>query len=413
MSGESEGRTEGRGRIVLAVVAAALGFFVDAYDLILYSIVRVESLTGLGVAPGDLLGVGVNLLNAQLFGMLLGGIAWGIWGDRFGRRSVLFGSILLYSAATFANGLVHGIPAYTVCRFVAGLGLAGELGAGITLVSELMPTRSRGYGTMIVAAVGVLGVVVASLIGDTFPWRVAYFIGGVLGFLLLLLRIGVGESGLFRHARVAATSRGNFLALFTSWPRARKYLCVIAVALPIWYVIGVLISFAPEIGVKLGLSEAPKAARAILFYYLGLTCGDLSSGFLSQRRRNRKGVIRLFMVLTTALGVIYFVGGGRSLAAFYAICGMLGWTSGYWAVFLTTAAEQFGTNIRATVAVTAPNFVRGLMTPITLAFKGLAPTHGTLAVAASLGVAVVAVAFLALNQLEETYGKELDYLETF
>ncbi len=413
MTSDLQKVSAGRGRIVLAVVAAALGFFVDAYDLILYSIVRVESLSGLGVASGDMLAVSVNLLNAQLVGMLLGGIAWGIWGDRFGRRSVLFGSILLYSAATFANGLIHGIPAYTVCRFVAGLGLAGELGAGITLVSELMPTRSRGYGTMIVAAVGVLGVVTASLIGDTFPWRTAYFIGGVLGFLLLGLRIGVGESGLFEKAKSGPAVRGNFLALFTRWSRAKKYLCVIAVAMPIWYVIGILVSFAPEIGLKLGLPEAPKAARAILFYYLGLTCGDLSSGFISQRWRNRKGVIRIFMTLTVLLGGVYFVAGGRSLATFYAICGLVGWTSGYWAVFLTTAAEQFGTNIRATVAVTAPNFVRGLMTPITLAFKGLSPTHGTLATAAGLGLVVALIAFVALTQLEETYGKDLDYVESF
>ena len=402
-----------RARIALAVIAAALGFFVDAYDLILYSIVRVESLSSLGVGPGDMLGTGVNLLNAQLIGMLLGGIAWGIWGDRFGRRSVLFGSILLYSAATFTNGFIHSIPAYTVCRFVAGLGLAGELGAGITLVSELMPTRTRGYGTMIVAAVGVLGVVTASLIGDAFAWRTAFFIGGVLGFLLLALRVGVGESGLFQRVKSSTAARGNFLALFTRWSRARKYLCVIAVALPIWYVIGVLISFAPEIGLKLGLTEAPKAARAVLFYYLGLTCGDLSSGFISQHWRNRKGVIRIFMLLTVLLGGVYFVFGGRSLTAFYTICGLLGWTSGYWAVFLTTAAEQFGTNIRATVAVTAPNFVRGLMAPITLAFKGLAPAHGTLATAASLGLLVTLVAFIALTQLEETYGKDLDYVEEF
>ena len=402
-----------RARIALAVIAAALGFFVDAYDLILYSIVRVESLSSLGVGPGDMLGTGVNLLNAQLIGMLLGGIAWGIWGDRFGRRSVLFGSILLYSAATFTNGFIHSLPAYTACRFVAGLGLAGELGAGITLVSELMPTRTRGYGTMIVAAVGVLGVVTASLIGDAFAWRTAFFIGGVLGFLLLALRVGVGESGLFQRVRGSTAVRGNFLALFTRWSRARKYLCVIAVALPIWYAIGVLISFAPEIGLKLGLPEAPKAARTVLFYYLGLTCGDLSSGFISQHWRNRKGVIRIFMLLTVLLGGAYFVLGGRSLTAFYTICGLLGWTSGYWAVFLTTAAEQFGTNIRATVAVTAPNFVRGLMAPITLAFKGLAPTHGTLATAASLGLLVTLVAFIALTQLEETYGKDLDYVEEF
>lgn len=401
----------GRAQIVLAILAAALGFFVDAYDLILYSIVRVQSLTALGVPPDALLNVGVDLLNAQLIGMLVGGVVWGIWGDRFGRRSVLFGSILLYSGATLANAGVHSIAGYTVCRVIAGLGLAGELGAGITLVSELMPIRSRGYGTMIVAAVGVLGVVVASLIGDWFSWRMAYVIGGTLGFLLLLFRIGVTESGLFLRVKTREVVRGNFLSLFTDARRARRYLCVILVALPIWYVIGVMITFAPEIGLKLGLPAAPKAARAILFYYLGLTLGDLTTGFLSQQFGNRKRVIGVFMLATAVFGLGYFLFGGRSLTGFYTICGVLGWGSGYWAMFLTTAAEQFGTNIRATVAITAPNFVRGLMTPITLAFKGLAPHTGTVAAAAGLGLVVLVCAFLALTQLEETYGRDLDYLE--
>ena len=398
-------------QVALAVLAAALGFFVDAYDLILYSIVRVQSLSGLGVPPDAVLNVGVDLLNAQLVGMLIGGIVWGVWGDRFGRRSVLFGSIFLYSAATLANGLIHSTPAYMACRFIAGLGLAGELGAGITLVSELMPVRTRGYGTMIVAAVGVLGVVTASLVGDHFPWRKAYFIGGTLGFLLLLLRVGVSESGMFLRVRGAAAPRGNFLALFTDRRRARRYVCVIAVALPIWYVIGVMITFAPEIGQKMGLAVAPKASRAILYYYLGLTLGDLTTGCLSQWFGNRKKVIGAFMLATTVLGGVYFLVGGRSAGTFYAVCGVLGWSSGYWAVFLTTAAEQFGTNIRATVAVTAPNFVRGLMAPITLAFKGLSPRCGTLPAAAGLGLLVVVLAFLALTQLEETFGRDLDYVE--
>lgn len=412
MTDDPQGPYASPARATLAVIAAALGFFVDAYDLILYSIVRVPSLTDLGVPPERLLAAGVDLLNAQLVGMLVGGIAWGIWGDRFGRRAVLFGSILLYSIATFANGLVQSVPAYTVCRVIAGLGLAGELGAGITLVSELLPARSRGYGTMIVASVGVLGVVVASLIGDYFPWRTSYFVGGILGLLLLGLRVGVGESNLFRRVRETSVPRGRFLALFTDRRRALTYICTIVVALPIWYAIGILISFAPEIGTKLGLTVAPKASRAILFYYLGLTLGDLSSGYLSQRFRTRKRIIRAFLIMTTLAGILYFTIGGRSLSAFYAACGVLGWTSGYWAVFLTTAAEQFGTNIRATVAVTAPNFVRGLMTPLTLAFKNLAPTCGALTVAAGLGVLVTVAAFLALTQLKETYGRDLDFTET-
>jgi MFS family permease len=393
------------------VLAAALGFFVDAYDLLLYSIVRNQSLESLGLEGEALLATGIDLLNAQLLGMLLGGIGWGVWGDRRGRRAVLFGSIVLYSAATFANGLVDGVGAYAACRFAAGLGLAGELGAGVTLVAELMSPRQRGYGTMIVAAVGVLGVVTASLIGDLFPWRSAYFIGGGLGFLLLLLRLGVGESLLFESSRAAPVSRGNFLALFTSAGRLKRYACLILVAMPIWYAIAILITFAPELGLALGLPEAPKAGTAILLYYLALTGGDLTNGYLSQKLKNRKKIIAAFMLLTALCCAAYFLLGGGSPAAFYTLCFLLGWSSGYWAVFITVSAEQFGTNLRATAAVTAPNFVRGLTALLTLSFKHLKPLFGTVSSAALIGALVILVAFAALSQLEETYGVDLDYLE--
>ncbi len=397
--------------VVLAVLAAALGFFVDAYDLLLYSIVRNQSLASLGLAGEQLLATGIDLLNAQLLGMLLGGIGWGIWGDRYGRRSVLFGSIVLYSAATFANGFVNSIETYAACRFIAGVGLAGELGAGVTLVAELMTPQQRGYGTMIVAAVGVLGVVTASLIGDFFPWRTAYFIGGGLGFLLLLLRLGVSESLLFDRTKQLAVSRGNFFALFTDAGRLRKYTCLILVAMPIWYAIAILITFAPELGLALGLAEAPKAGTAILVYYLALTCGDLTNGYLSQRLQTRKWIIAAFMLLTAASCGAYFLLGGSSPAIFYTVCFLLGWSSGYWAIFITVSAEQFGTNLRATAAVTAPNFVRGLTTLLTLAFKELSPLLGTLSSAALIGAFILLIAFVALFQLEETYGVDLDYLE--
>ncbi|OGV74259.1 MAG: MFS transporter [Lentisphaerae bacterium RIFOXYB12_FULL_65_16] len=400
-----------RSVIALAVIAAALGFFVDAYDLLLYGIVRNQSLLGIGVASDQILTVGIDLLNAQLVGMLLGGILWGVLGDIYGRRSVLFGSIILYSAATLANGFAASVPVYGACRFIAGVGLAGELGAGVTLVSELMSKENRGYGTMIVAAVGVLGVVTASLVGDAFPWRTAYFIGGGLGFLLLLLRMGVSESLMFNRVKTTAVSRGNFLALFTNAARFRKYACLILVAMPIWYAIAILITFSPELGVTLGLDVAPKAGTAIMLYYLALTFGDLTNGFLSQKFKTRKKIIAVFMLLTAVFCAAYFTLGGFSLTTFYVICFLIGWSSGYWAVFITVSAEQFGTNLRATVAVTAPNFVRGLTVVITLAFKSLKPGLGTVPCAILIGAVTILVALLALFQLEETYGKDLDYTE--
>lgn len=400
-----------RSQIVLAVIAAALGFFVDAYDLLLYSIVRNQSLTGIGLSGDKLLGTGIDLLNAQLVGMLIGGVVWGILGDIYGRRSVLFGSIILYSLATFANGFANSVQVYAICRFTAGLGLAGELGAGVTLVSELMSKENRGYGTMIVAAVGVLGVVTASLIGDRFPWRTAYFIGGGLGFALLLLRLGVRESPLFNSVKITSASRGNFFALFTNAKRLRKYICLILVAMPIWYAIGILITFSPEIGKSLGLSTPPKASTSVMLYYLALTFGDLTNGLLSQIFKNRRKIIGLFMILTTVFCAGYFTLGGKSITLFYLMCFLVGWSSGYWAVFITVSAEQFGTNLRATVAVTAPNFVRGLTTVLTVTFSHLRTGIGTVPAAALIGAITILVAFIALLQLEETYGKDLNYTE--
>lgn len=397
--------------IALAVIAAALGFFVDAYDLLLYSIVRNVSLAGLGLAGDQILTKGIDLLNAQLMGMLIGGIIFGILGDLFGRRSVLFGSIILYSAATLFNGVVSSVPQYAVCRFIAGVGLAGELGAGVTLVSELMSKENRGYGTMIVAAIGVLGVVVASLVAGKFPWRTAYFIGGGLGFILLLLRLGVRESALFKNAKEENVSRGNFLALFTNAQRLRKYVCLIFSAMPIWYAIGILITFSPELGKALGLITIPKAGTAVMVYYLALTFGDFTNGLLSQIFKTRKKIIAVFMGFSVVFCALYFWQGGKSITVFYWICALIGWASGYWAVFVTTAAEQFGTNLRATVAITAPNFVRGLTALLTLAFRALMPSLGPLASAAWIGVAVIVIAFICLFQLEETYGKNLDYVE--
>ena len=400
-----------RKRIGLAVLAAALGYFVDAYDLILYNIVRVPSLRGVGVGESELLGVGVDLLNAQLMGMLVGGVLWGVLGDRRGRRAVLFGSIFLYSGATLANGLVHSLGAYTACRVLAGVGLAGELGAGVTLVAELLPKRTRGLGTMLVAAVGVMGVVTASLVAGLFAWRTAYLIGGALGVLMLLLRIGVSESGLFAKVQASAVSRGNFFALFGRLSTCRKYLSVVLVALPIWFVIGVIVTFSPELGRAMGLAPAPQAGRAVLGYYVGLTVGDLTTGYLSQRFGNRKRVLGAFLGITALVGGAYFLVGAHSLAGYYGLCCALGWSSGYWAIFITMSAEQFGTNLRATAATTAPNFVRGAAVPLTLAFRALGPRLGMLRAAALLGALALAVAFAALGQLEETYGKDLDFVE--
>ncbi len=408
MVGSAAGRQR---RPYIPILVAALGYFVDIYDLILFSIVRVPSLTALGVSGGALLESGVLLLNMQMAGMLVGGIAWGVMGDRRGRLSVLFGSILLYSIANIANAFVQDVSTYAALRFVAGVGLAGELGAGITLVSEILPKEVRGYGTTIVASVGVMGAVVAVLVGDAFDWRIAYMVGGVMGLALLVLRIGVFESGLFEGVKQTTVARGNFFALFANPARTRRYLSVVLVGLPIWYVIGILITFAPEIGTAVGVTPAPTAARAVLFAYLGLTAGDMASGLLSQWMRSRKRALGLFLGMTTACILVYFAPFAKSLGLFYAICFGLGVSIGYWAVFVTVAAEQFGTNLRATATTTAPNFVRGAVVPVTLLFQALHAPLGISLAGLAVGLLTVTIAATALWGLEETFGRDLDFLE--
>jgi MFS family permease len=297
-------------------------------------------------------------------------------------------------------------------RFIAGVGLAGELGAGITLVSESMDKDARGYGTTIVASVGILGAVVAALVGDTFSWRTSYFIGGGLGVALLLLRVGVYESGMFQSLKGRAVSRGNFFALFSTWARAKRYISVILIGVPIWYVIGILVTFSPEFGKAFGMSEPPSPGRAVMFAYIGLALGDLGSGAMSQRLKSRRKIVLAFLALTVIFVGLYFTVARTSLTTFYAVCVGTGFSIGYWAVFVTIASEQFGTNIRATATTTAPNFVRGAVVPLTSAFRALAATSlGIVGSAIGLGAATLLIAFLALRTLDETYGKDLDFLD--
>jgi len=402
-----------------AVIVGALGYFVDVYDLILFAIVRRTSLQDLGFSGDQVLTQGLHLLNLQMLGMLAGGIAFGILGDRMGRLTVLFGSILLYSVANLANGCVHSIEAYGVCRFIAGFGLAGELGASITLVSEVLSKETRGYGTMLVATVGVFGAVIAGLVADQVKWQTAYFIGGGLGLILLVLRVSVAESGMFKQIKKSSdqVSRGNFLCLFTSWKRFLKYLRCILIGLPNWFAIGILITISPEIAKALQIKGEINAAHAIAFAYTGITLGGFASGFFSQQLRSRKKVVFAFILFTFAAMVAYFLSGGQTAATFYFVMLILGVGVGYWAVFVAIAAEQFGTNIRATVATTVPNFIRGSVVPITLAFNFLksyqingAPI-GIVTSAAIVGTICVLIALWALRGLDETHGKDLDYLE--
>lgn len=391
---------------------AALGYFVDIYDLILFSIVRVASLKSLGIPDDQMLDTGVLLLNMQMGGMLLGGILWGILGDKRGRISVLFGSIFLYSAANIANGFVQDVSMYALLRFIAGIGLAGELGAGITLVSEVMPKHKRGYGTMIVASIGVMGAVAAALIVDLTEWRTSYFIGGGMGLLILLLRVGVYESGMYNSIKQAKDiGKGQFIKLFTDKNRFLKYLYCILIGLPLWFVVGILITFSPEFGKAFGITEPISAGKSVMYCYIGLVFGDILSGTLSQYWKSRKKTLYYFLVATLATISIYLFFNTFGVVYFYGVCIAIGISVGYWVIFVTNASEQFGTNLRSTVATSVPNLIRGSVIPLTTLFQLLKPVMGIKYGAFAIGVVTILIALWATRKLEETYGKDLDYTE--
>jgi MFS family permease len=394
----------------IPVIVAALGYFVDIYDLLLFSIVRIPSLRALGVDDSMMLEQGEYLIRSQMIGLLVGGILWGVMGDKRGRLSVLFGSILLYSLANIANGLVTTVDQYALLRFIAGIGLAGELGAGITLVSESLPTKLRGYGTTLVATVGLMGAVFANYIAKTFDWQMSYFIGGGLGLVLLVTRISVFESGIFLKVKEQNVQRGNFFQLFNQWTRFKKFIGCILIGLPIWFVIGILITFSPEFAKAMNLTGV-MAGDAVMFSYIGLAAGDLVSGFASQAVRSRKKTVFVFILLTLAFIVTYLYFPFANSSSFYVGCFLLGFGVGYWALFVTIAAEQFGTNLRSTVATTVPNFIRGSVVPLTFMFGYLRESVDILQAALIVGIFTILIAFWALRLIDETFSRDLNYLE--
>ena len=395
----------------LPVIVAALGYLVDMYDLFLFSIVRVPSLTSLGFTGDELLHNGILLLDFQMAGLLIGGVFWGVLGDKKGRLSVLFGSILIYSLANLANGLVLTLWQYAALRFIAGIGLAGELGAGITLVAEVLPKKIRGYGTTLVATMGVLGAILAYFVVDLFQWRVSYFIGGGLGLLLLVMRVRVFESGVFTEIKNKKVERGNFLMLFRTRARFFKYLRSILVGMPIWFVVGILITFSPELGTALNLSAPVVAGKAVMLAFAGQVLGDICSGFLSQYFQSRKKIIFAFILLSLFFMLVFLLLPVRDIDLFYMVCICLGFANGYWALFVTIAAELFGTNLRATVATTVPNFVRGSVIPLTFLFLQAKAYFGVINGAMIVGLVTVAISLWALYHMEETFGKDLNYVE--
>jgi predicted MFS family arabinose efflux permease len=398
-----------------AVLVAALGYFVDIYDLLLFAIIRIESLHDLGLTAEQISVDGEAILSWQMWGLLIGGIIWGIMGDKRGRLSVLFGSIILYSLANIANGLVQDVDQYKWIRFVAGLGLAGELGAGITLVSELTAKEKRGVATSLVAGIGLTGAVVAFIMKQNFDWRTCYFIGGGLGLLLLVLRISVFESGMFHNVKKQEVQRGNLFMLVNNGDRLKRYVLSILVGLPTWFVIGVLVAFSNDFGREFGIKEPIDPGKAIMYAYAAISIGDILIGFVSQWLRSRKKALYVFYGITAVFMLLFFTAlWNGTAAAMYWICAGLGFGTGFWAIFVTMGAEQFGTNIRATAATTIPNMVRGLLAVFIIplfqwlrGIEGLGYVNGAIVAA----IIIMSIAFIASLLVRETFGKDLNFVE--
>lgn len=395
----------------IPVIVGALGYFVDIYDLLLFGIVRIPSLRSMGLSEEAIKNDGEFIISMQMAGLMLGGILWGIMGDKRGRLSVLFGSILLYSLANIANGMVQTVDQYAWLRFIAGIGLAGELGAGITLVSELLSKEKRGIGTSLVAGIGLTGAVVAYFTSKHFDWRTCYYIGGVMGLLLLVLRVSVFESGMFKSIKDTAVQRGNLLMFFNNRHRFFTYMRCILIGLPTWFVIGVLVTFSNNFASAFGIQEAVDPGRAIMFAYVGIAIGDILIGLVSQWLRSRKKALYIFYGITMLFMALFFLQKNGSASQMYLICAGLGFGTGFWAIFVTMAAEQFGTNIRATAATTVPNMVRGSLPLIIVLFKWLREATDYITGGIITAVILMAITLAAAYFTKETFGKDLNYVE--
>lgn len=398
-------------KLWIIIIVASLGYFVDIYDLVIFSIVRTQSLKDLGVLETAIRSEGMYIINMQMAGLLIGGFIWGAIGDKFGRIKVLFGSIVLYSLANIANGFVHDINMYAAIRLIAGIGLAGELGAGITLVSESMNKEKRGYGTMIVAGIGVLGAAAAFFVAEYFSWRNAYFTGGVMGLLLLLLRAGTFESGMFKKVSESRIDKGNFFMIFAKKERLLRYIYCVCISLPIWYVVGILITQAPELGQALGATETLSAGKGIMLCYIGTAIGEVIAGFIAQMSKSRRLSLLLFHIMSIIVVFIYLGSTGITTEKFSYLAFFMGFSVGYWASFITVASEQFGTNLRATVTTTAPNLVRAALIPVSFLFEFFVKRFNIITAGYIVMALTTVIALFALSQLKESFNKDLDYIE--
>jgi len=396
----------------IPVLVAALGYFVDIYDLLLFAFIRISSLKSFGLTQDQSATIGLHIISYQMAGLLIGGIIWGVIGDKKGRMSVLFGSIIIYSIANIANGFVHDVTQYSICRFIAGIGLAGELGAGVTLVCELISKEKRGYATSFIAGVGLTGAILAYFISKGFDWRVCYYIGGGLGILLLLLRVSVYESGMFTMEKKEKIRHGDFLMFFNNYDRFKRYSLGIMIGLPTWYIMGILVQLSDKFGKQFGIKDDISPGKVMVYMYIAISIADFLSGILSQVLKSRKKALYIYYAIMILGVVLYFTQYNGTSTGMIVICMIIGFGTGFWALFVTMAAEQFGTNMRATATTTTPNMVRGSLVLVAFLFEYLQQHASFIVSGAITGIIVITLGCIALYKTKETYGKDLNFIET-
>lgn len=391
------------------VIVTALGYFIDLFDYYVFLVTRQKVLTDFGFSGSQLMETGLYMVNLQFAGLLVGGVIFGVLGDKIGRKQSLLGSILLYSIATLASGMTHNIDVFAALRFIAGIGIAGEVGVGVTMVSETMDKNRRGLGVTAFIGVGLLGVVAAALMSELLHWRTCYIIGGLAGLLLLVTRIWVMEPQMFTDLN-KSVKRGSFRVLFASPDGVRRYVLCILLAVPVFFGVSIIATLSPELSIALGASPPASVSTTMIIAYTMMVIGEIVIGLLSQRLKSRKKVIALFLVLMAITLGVGFHNGALDATGYYILAGVVGFFMGYWVNFIALSAEQFGTNVRSLAANTIPNFTRGTTIAINMAFLAL-KDDGVVYAASIVGFTVIVIALLALWKLPETFGKDLDYTE--
>jgi MFS transporter, putative metabolite:H+ symporter len=381
------------------------GYFIDIFDLVLFSTLRISSFEELKIT--DPTYWTVVFFNLQMTGILVGGIFWGKMADIKGRSWSFMGTILVFSIANIINGLTSSLTVYGICRFIAGFGLAGEMGSGIALICEKVPDEKRSLYLGFVSSLGCIGAVLSGWLGDIVYWRYLFIGSGFAGILLTLLRKNLLEPDLFRKTATLNIPRGQWKTLFQSPPDLIRFILLIFLGIPMWYIIGILWSFSTEMTSTIGLNIFT-SGQAILWGYVGVWMGDMLMPFVSQFLKSRIFTIQICLIMML-LGVIYlFQFQPHSLLSFQLTHIFLGFTIGYWAVYATLCGESFGTNIRALTSTSLPSLIRFSSIPMMIIYQ-YGRDENELNIALGMGLTVLCISMITTYFIKDTFQKDIDF----